>query len=262
MSNIEILEKNYLDTTTLISVSSGTDSAKYLFNRKSVNQYQSSGFNTNTSAVTIGVEFLSAKNIDRIAIQNTNLKNFKVYYNSNAANLFSITSAETGTASWTGNSDTALYLKFATVAATSVFIVATGTMSGGDEKKIGGLWIGANKFTFENNPTAKGLKARLDRRKSSHEMSDGGNATYVFGDSYRADIRLSYQSDTMRDNLKDIYDDKLSFVIATFPTGTSWEGDEIYEVNWDGDFDFKQPATEDWDSGGWSGRIRLRETPK
>ncbi|MCP4648904.1 MAG: hypothetical protein GY853_02320 [PVC group bacterium] len=261
MSNFEILDKSYLNTTTLIAVSSGTDTMSYLFDRTS-KQYQSSGHNTNTSAVTIGIEFLSAKNIDRIILQDHNLKNFNIYYNSNSANLFSITSAETGTASWTGNSDTALYLKFATVAATSVFIVATGTMAGGDEKKIGELWVCSHKFSFEDNPSSSDYKTKLDRRKSSHEMADGGTSVYVFGDSYQSKIKLKHQSDDMRDNFKDIYDDKKSIIVVPYPTGTSWEGNEIYEVNWDGDFEFKQPSGNDYESVGWSGTLNLKETPK
>ena len=60
MSNMEILTTNYLNTTTLVSVASGTDTVSRLFNRNIVNNYYSSdGYDTNTSGVTIGVEFLT-----------------------------------------------------------------------------------------------------------------------------------------------------------------------------------------------------------
>jgi len=262
MSNMEILTTNYLDTTTLISVSSGSDTASYLFNRKLDEYYESSGRNTNTSGITIGVTFASNKNISRIALQGHNFKDFTIYYNSNPANTFGLTNCATTVSDWTQNSSTALYLKFTTINVSSIFILATGTMAGSDEKYIAQLWINDKKFTFENNPDSKGYSPKLNVKEVEHEMSDGGITKYTFGDAFQTGIKLEYQSDTMYSYLYDLYADRQSFVFVPFPTGTSWEGKFIYEVNWIGDFNFIEPAGNNWKSLGWSGQFTVKETPK
>jgi len=265
MSNFEIISQNLLNTTSLISISSGTDSVSYLFDRDSNVQWQSVGENSSTMVVSITVKFPSAKVIDRVVIQNINLKDWSVKgaYNTIFYDWMTITSANTTIANWESNSDTSVYLKFLTaLTLTAIEIKASSTMDASEEKKIGQIWIGEKQFTFANNPTAKDYKAKIDRRKVSHEMSDGGNTVYVFGDSFQTNLKLKYQSDTMRDNLKTLYDTRQPFVFIPYPTGTSWEGNEIYEVNWDGDFDFRQPAGNDYDSLGWSGSMMLKETPK
>ena len=262
MSNMEILTTNYLNTTTLVNVASGTDTVSRLFNRETYNNYyESSGFNTNTSGVTIGVTFVSAQNISRIALQGINFKDFTIYYNSNSANTFTLVSAETTTSDWSGNSATGLYLKFSTISVDSVFIECTGTMAGGDEKHVSQLWIGDTKVVFENNPDYKGYKPAIEIKEVSHEMSDGGTIKYAFGEAFDTKIKLEYQSETMYDNLYSVFRDRQAFVFVPFPTGTSWDGDHIYEVNWIGDFGFPQPSGNDWQSLGYSGQFRLKETP-
>ena len=203
---MEILTTNYLDTTTLVSVESGTDTVDRLFNRDTYNNYyESSGYNTNTAGVTIGVTFISTRNISRIILQGINLKDFTIYYNSNSANTFTLLNAETTTSDWTGNSDTALYLKFATISVDSVWIVATQTTSEGLEKRISQLWIDDVKFVFENNPDFKGYDPDIEIKEVSHEMSDGGTIKYAFGEAYNANIKLENQSKTMHDNFYGIF---------------------------------------------------------
>lgn len=263
MSNMEILTTNYLNTTTLVSVASGTDTVDRLFNRIAEdNYYESSGYATNTAGVTIGISFVVAKSISRIALQGINLKDFSVYYNSNSANTFSITSAETSVSDWSNNSDTSVYLKFDTISVDSVFVVCTATMAGGDEKRISQLWINDKKISFENNPDVGGYKPRLDSKEVVHEMSDGGSTKYVFGEAFESSIKLNYQSQDMYDHLYDLYKAKKTFVFVPFPTGTSWEYDHMYEVNWIGDFNFMQLAGNDWQDLGYTGQFKMEETPK
>ena len=260
MGNFEILKTNYLNTTTLVAVTNGSTTISNLFDRDRSTQFTTVN-NTSTGA-TIGIEFLSSRYIDRIVIQNHNLKSFRVYYNSNSANTFTLTNNETTASLWTGNSDTSTYLTFATIAVTSVFIDATLTSGASeDDKKIGQVWACNREFTFADNPSASDYEAKLKRKRSSHEMSDGGNVTYVFGDTFEAGIKLKYQSGTSRDNFRDLYDNKSSFVFVPFPTGTSWEGKEIYECNWDGNFLLK-PSKNDWKSGGFDIDFRVKDTSK
>ena len=93
-------------------------------------------------------------------------------------------------------------------------------------------------------------------------MSDGGTTKYAFGDAYDAKIKLRFQTQTMYDNLEELFKDRRSFVFVPFPTGTSWEGNHIYEVNWIGDFGFPQPAGNNWQSVGYDGQFRVKESPK
>jgi hypothetical protein len=263
MSNMEILTTNYLNTTTLVSVESGTDTVDRLFNRNTDNNYyESSGYNTNTMGVTIGVTFVSSRSISRIVLQGINLKYFTIYYNSNSANTFTLVDAPTTVSDWLQNSETALYLKFDTISVDSVWIVATQTMSEGYEKQISQFWINGLKFVFENNPDSKGYQPKLNSKEVIHEMSDGGSTKYVFGDAFEAGIKLDYQSQDMYDNFFSLYRERNTFVFTPFPTGTSWEGNHIYEVNWAGDFDFLQPAGNNWREIGYNGELKVKEVPR
>lgn len=258
--NFEFLYANYLDTTTMVKVNNGTSSVQYLFDRDSSKQFSSSGDNDDTTATVIDVEFASAKNIDHIVIQNCNFKDFTVYYNSNTANKFTLLNAETTTSDWTQNSDTSLYLYFSTISVNSISIVASATMVANQEKRCGQLWATRRYYRLVNNPSAREYKALDERKEYVHNMANGGYVTYVIGDKYRADFKIPYISTSERTSLRALYDEKTDFVIAPFPTGTSWT-DDIYAVNWVGDFDFLQPAGNNWAASGWTGSIRVREIP-
>lgn len=259
--DMEFLYKNMYATTTSVYVSTNTDYASYLFDRESSQQYQSSGDNNDATTTTVRVDFTSYKSVDRIALQNINLKSFKMYYNSNSANFFSITSALTGTSQWTQNSSTALYLMLeATISVTSVWIEATATMVANEEKKIGQLWISGQWYQLERNPSSKNYKPTIARKEHKHEMSDGGTATYVIADKFETDIRLKYWSTAGTASLREIYDDYDPAVFVPNPTGTSWDS-KIYEVNWIDDWGFEE-FSDNYKLNGYSGRIRLRETPR
>src|SRR5210317_1155711 len=137
MSNMEFLSLNSVNTTTQITVSTNSNTGRF-FDRRQSEQYISSGDNNDATTTTITIEFTSAQIIDRIALENINWKGFKGYYNSNSANLFSITSADTGTMSYTQNSQTNMYFKLADEkSCTSISFEVTTTMSANEEKKCG-----------------------------------------------------------------------------------------------------------------------------
>lgn len=266
MSTFEICKKSYLNTTTLVTVDSGTDSVYTLFDRNKTVQYSSNGKNDDTSGHTLTVEFPSSKNINRICLQNINLKGFKIYHSSNSANTLTFTStSETTTSIWTGNSSTAMYLMFATVAATSIVIDATTTIDADEEKKIGQLWILEKRLSFERNPTARDFKAKLDSKEYVHELAGGGWARYAVGEYYSADINLKYRTMSETSNLLDIYDDRTEFVFSPFPTGTAWynyQYQQIYECIWIRDFDFYTYQANNFLDAGTKGKLSLRETPR
>ncbi len=265
MSNMEFLRINSLDTTTQITVSTGTNTSRF-FDREYTNQFTSIGDNSDSTTTTIRIDFSSYQDVNRIVLENHNFKSFKIYYNSVSANLFSLTSAATGTAEWTQNSDTSLYLKLeADVSVNSLFIEVTATMAANEEKKIGQLWITKQIFALENNPNAKSYKAQLARTQFEHKMSDGGIANYFIADKYSANIKLNYVSTAEYTNLRNLHNTATSFVFVPFPTSTSWDSDfpngRIYECNWSKGFDFEQYAS-NLTTNGFKGSIRLKETPR
>lgn len=264
MGNFEILSQSFLNTTSMVTLSTGgSTSAQNLFDRDTTVQFQTENGATETTDSWMKVSFSSTKNISRIILQNMNLKDFRIHVSTVTGAYFPLKNGDTIATNWTGNAETTKYLEcFSTIPATAVVVAYKSTIVSEEEKKIGQIWISDEQFTFENNSTAKDYKAKLKRKKVSHEMSDGGNTVYVFGDSFETNLKLKYQSDTMRDNLKILFDTRQPFVFVPYPTGTSWEGNEVYEVNWDGDFEFKQPSGNDYDSLGWSGSMRMKETPK
>jgi hypothetical protein len=91
-------------------------------------------------------------------------------------------------------------------------------------------------------------------------MSDGGTVVYFVQDNFKADIQRQYVDETEYDSLRSLHTLVTPFSFVPFPTGTSWD-DKMYEVNWIGDFDFES-YSENVKDAGYSGSMRLRETPK
>jgi len=259
--NMEFLYVNEINTTSMMSVTTGTDTAQYLFDRRPEKQYQSSGDASDSTATTIDITFSETITTDRILLQNMNLKDFTIYYNATTTNQFVPQNALTATSDWSSNSETSLYLYLSSLTAiTSLSIVASATIVSAQEKKIGQLWINSQITQLPNNPDSKGYKAALPRKEFPHSMSDGGTALYVLQENYKADVKLSYQGSTITSALKDLYDLWSPFVVTPFPTGTSWDS-KTYEVVWVGVWDFEQ-YSDNYITNGTKGILRLRETPK
>lgn len=261
MSRMECLYKNIVNTTSLIYVNNGTANVTYLLDRKDDLQFASVGDNDDNTTTTIRVDFTSSENIDHIAISNCNWKSFKIYYNSNSANVITPIGMATNTSVWQTNSDTYLYIYFATTACQSVFFEVTATMVANEEKKCGDLYIGKRYLQFDQNPSSKGYKVKIQRKEYVHEMANGGWSMYVLDNSYFADIDLDYVPASMTARFWSLYQEDTEFVFVPFPTGTSWNG-QIYEVNWIGEYSFDQPSDNHYSDAGYSGKLKLRETPK
>ena len=262
MGNMEFHYANFVNTTTLITCGSGSTTFGNLFDRKSSTQWVTSGFNNDTTSTVLSVEFPSSKNITTIVLENINLKDVQVYYNSNTANKFSMTTATEGTQTsfWDANSATYLYLDFATTSVDSIQVVASSTIDANEEKKIGELWILEKDLRLTYNPSSKQYMTNFKRKEYVHQMSDGGFATYILSDRFQADIKLNFVSESERDNLRDIHLNWKPYVFIPAPTGTSWDK-QIFEVNWIGTFDFLVYA-DNYRDNGYVGTIRLKESSK
>jgi len=258
MSNFEILTPNICNTTGIMSSYTSAFNTSTLWDRKPLNILSLE----TTAATNFQWAFDTTQTVDRMYLQNINWENFGIWFWTGTTYFNpSLTSAATGTADWAQNSVTSLYLKFASTLTTTRIRILLTSATSGDVRKIGQIYAGQHKFTFANNPSHSQYKAKLSRSKASNQMASGGDLTTVFGDAYNARISMMFQSTTMRDNLKGLYDSATSFVIVPYPTGTSWEGDEAYLVNWVGDFN-KQPAKNEYTSDAWNIDMDLKEVAK
>lgn len=258
--NMECLYQNFVNTTTIITASEGgTSSVANLFDRST--KYFGSGDASDATTTSIRIDFDSTLTVDRIVLENITFKSFSIYYNSNSANYFSLTSAcETQTTNWTTNSTTSLYLIVASATSVkSLFIVGTTTMSANGEKRVGELWVSGQQYQFDINPAAGDYDVRKFRKEYVHEMSDGGTVLYTVANKYRADIKRQYVSEDEHDDLETLHGIWDPFVFVVNPTGTDWDG-RIYEVNWQGEFDFEK-YRDNYRGNGYQGTMRLRETP-
>ena len=259
--NMEFIYSTYFNTTTLCTVNNGTNTVLYMFDQDSNTDFESSGDNSDATTTTIRIDFPDTQTVDRIILRDINFKSFKIYYNSNSANLFSMTGSVTGTSFWTGNSETSLYLICATVTnISSIFIEATATMIADEEKACGEFYISRKYFTMEYNPNAENYNPKFYGKQFSHEMSDGGNIVYYIAKKFQAEIELKYISETEHNNFLDLYNENINFLFSPFPTGTNWDN-KIYNVNWVGDFNFEK-FSDNVKNNGYSGKILLYEVPQ
>src|SRR3990167_4374315 len=166
MARMEFLRTNQLNTTTMATATSGNGSGTYayLFDRNLGLGYVSSGYTTNTVSV-ISVVFGTPVILSHIMLQNHNLRDFRLYYNSTTANSLGIV---------TGNSATSTYLSFASVTVSSVDLQMSGASSTDTERRIGELILTARLVQFDRNPTAKNYDPVRPITRVLHKMPDGG----------------------------------------------------------------------------------------
>jgi hypothetical protein len=248
MAEMEFLKENILNTTTMVSVDSNTGTARYLFDRNTKLGYSSSGYNS-TTATTIIVTFDETTPVSHILLQNHNIKQYNIYYDT--------VTAANSIASATVNSDTSTYLSFNTISAANIKLVLTDTIDGSEEKSIGELVITEKKMVFDRNPNALQYNPFIARKQIAHMMPDGGISLFNIKDKFRAKISLRYITTSFYNNLFSVYDEADPVYFIPFPTATSWDG-KGYPVNWVGEFNFKFAENT---KNNYSGDILLREIP-
>ena len=251
MANMEFLNQNDANTTTVINVDSGTATAQFLIDGNTKLQYSTEGYTSDTSSV-ITFSFASAQVLSQFIIQNHNLKDFRVFYNSATANTF------TPDANVTGNSATSTYFSFASVTVSSVTLQMDSAQTADTERLIGQLIATERRLQFDRNPSTDDFDPVIRKKRIIHRMPDGGVTVYNIRDKYRATINLSFIEETFKDELDELYDSGDPVIFVPFPTTTSWDG-VAHEVVWTNDFDFKH--SDNAKSQGFSGKIRLEETP-
>lgn len=247
---MEIHSANKLNTTTMVSVSYGSDTVRYLFDGNTELKWISVGFSTTLASTTISISFTAATILSHVFLKNHNLQDVTVYYDGTTTNnLFTMT----------GNSAGNTYIAFNSVTVSSIQIACGKTFVANDTRRIGDLALVEKQFTTEKDPSIRDFPYMVDRFQSIHEMPDGGIAVYNMRDNFAAKIKWKFISSTLYGQFFDLFEDAVPFHVVLRPTSTSWDGG-AYEVDWVGAFDFK-PSINNV-SQGYHGTMDLKQTSR
>ena len=256
---MEILDRNYCQTTTQFVVNSNTVTVENLLNPDTNIQYYTDGFDNDATTCSITISFDSTQTVSRIALLQHNWKKFNIYYGGVTANAFAMTStSSTMTSQWINNSETSQYIRCTPVACTSVTFDIYSTQAVNSEKAIGHLMLSDVNVNFSRMPNADSYKPKWDPEQVVHQMSDGGFRLHTVRLKYMADIKLKYVTKAFRDELVEVWRGQNPFLFVPFGTTTSWDA-IAFEAIWPGAFDF-YTYSDDALSSGFSGTISLRET--
>lgn len=255
---MELLKKNFLDTTTQLVVDSNTDLAANLFNRDTSYQYVTSGYGGVTKT-TLRINFMETKTVSRIALLEHNLKAFRMYYNGVTANAFAFTSGDTVTSNYASNSETSQLFQFTPVACTSVSFDLNEAMTP-SEKAIGYMVISEVLHAFDRVAPSKGYKPKIDSIDIVHKLSDGGTRIQKISDKHMATLSYKHISEVETRALKAVWKLSTEMIFVPFGTTTAWD-EIIFPCVWEGMFDFHEYA-DDAIQGGHVGKLNLLETPK
>ena len=256
---MEFLYSNFLDTTTSVQVTSGTDTVAYIFNRDTRYQYATNGYNGATAS-TFRVNFSETKTVSRIALVDHNMKVFRVYYNGATASTFSLLTGATTASNYSTNSETSIYMQATPIACTSVSIDLGEAMVAGAEKVIGYLVVTEVRHSFSRRPSSKGFKIKQDPQDVVHKLSDGGTRIQNISDKFMVNLSYKYISTSERNSLKAIWDSHSELIYVPFGTTTAWDK-VIVPCVWEGAFEFYEYSN-DASVAGFMGKINLLETPK
>lgn len=256
---MEFLERNYILTTTAITVDSNTGTVSNILSRDETLQYTSDGYDDDLTIASVTFDFGSTQTVSRISANGINAKGFDIFYDGVTANTFALTvTADTSTSQWNSNSETALYLKFNTVSCQTITIDMKTTQVANAEKAIGWFVASDVKLSFTRLPKAADYSPLVRKKQVVHELSDGRRRIHSVGRVWSANIGLEYVSDAFRNSLYSVWRDSENFIFVPFGTSSGWDG-FIMPVVWPGDFDFHK-YSDDFAGAGHSGRIRLMET--
>lgn len=256
---MEFLLQNYINTTTQITVTNNTGVASNIFNRDKYAQFYTDGDNFDTTTTTFTFTFDATTSVSRIAILDHNLREYTIFYNGATANTFSFSGGATASSSFSSNSETSQYFRCTTALVSSVTINMKKTMTANQEKLVGLFIISDTLLVMDQIPDSGGYDPKWVTKETVHVLADGGMRVQKISNKWSANLTLDYVNQTLRNNLKDVYDLRTPFIFCPFGTSTSFDGN-IFEAIWVGDFDFYE-YSDNAVSAGFSGSIRLRETP-
>lgn len=256
---MEFLTKNYINTSTMLTVNSNTSTAAYVFSSDPYLQYFSDGLNNDATTASMTITFGSTMPVSRLALLSHNLKSYNLFYNGVTANTFSFSEGATTVSQFTTNSETSQYFRFSTIMCSSITIDMKTTMVANDEKVMSQIIVSDLYFEMSQIPNSQGYTPNKNAKQVSHELSDGGMRIHKVRDKWEVNIKIDYILPTLRNQIKTVYDLRTSFIYCPFGTTTSWDG-ILFDAVWPGDFEFYK-YSDNAATSGFSGSIRLRETP-
>lgn len=258
---MELLAANYVNTTTQIIVNDNTSTYANILNPDFRFQYSSANFANDLTTVTMRIAFSETMTVDRIALCEHNLKDFTLFYNGVTANTFALTTtSDTIASSYSSNSSTSHYFQCTSVDCTSVSIDMKKTITANQNKALGYFVISKKKTNFGGRiPSAQGYDVKSNPMQIRHVMSNGGVRLQTLEDKFEATIRFDYLTTTVRDELKEIFDNHEELIFCPFGTTTGWDT-LIFPCVWVGNFDFFN-YSDNASTAGFSGSINLLETP-
>jgi hypothetical protein len=253
---MELLSQNKAASLTTFSVNTGT--AKYLFDRLDSSFIGSMATTTATTLTATWTD--DGATFDRVVLQNINWKSFSIKNNGTALSL-DTTFNDTSTADFTGNSETSLVLKLVSTTAldTSLIIAVSSNTAASLNHSADQIWFCDLHYTFDQNPTAKDYKPKINRKEYVHRLADGGTAQFVLNSYFEAAMKINFITQSMTTALETVYNLKREISFIPFPTSASWQG-QIFTVIWTGPFDFRYANNNL--TAGYSGSIKLSEAGK
>lgn len=257
---MDFLTANLINTTTQLTVNSNTTVVANLFNRDQFYQYYSDGLNNDLTTCSITITFGATTNVSNIVLSDTNAKQFSVFYNGLTASAFALSDQNTTTSSFTTNTDSNVFLKFPTTAVSSITLDIKTTQVANAEKIVGNLYIGEKYYSLGKIPNSSNYKPSLVPKQIVHQMSDGGQRIHNVRRKFDLSITLDYLSSTEVSSLKTLWELQSAFQFAAFGTSTGWTNPVFFECVWPGSFNFFE-YSDDAISSGFSGNIKLKETP-
>lgn len=250
MRTMEFLTKNLLNTTTMVTVASGTGTVEYLFDRNISVSYTSESNTGNTSSV-MTVTFDNPTVLSRIMLQNHNLKQFRIFRDGATASTF------TPDINVSQNSETSSLFVVNSTTVSSISLQMDDVINS-QERQIGEFYVGDCSVALEYNPDATNYDPKLYRQKIKHTMPDGGTNLYIVANKFQANLSLKFISETIKTGLRNIFNDSDAFYFVPEGTTSGWAG-EAHEVVWANDWDFTY--AENSKTQGHEGKITLEETP-
>ncbi len=257
---MEFLRTNLINTTTQISLTNNTTVVQNIFSRDPFYQYYTENLADDLTTGSITITFDATTNVSRLAMIDTNLKAFNIFYNGVTANTFALTQQATTVSQFTGNADSNVYLKFPTTAVSSITIDMKKTITANQEKVLGLFFISETLYSMGQIPNSSGFDPNLVPKQIVHTLSDGGQRVHNVRKKFSLSMELDYVPAADVSSLRSIFDLEASFQFAAFGTSTSWTNPVFFEAVWPGGFNFFKYSDEAV-GAGFSGKINLKETP-
>jgi hypothetical protein len=199
-NNLRFIDENQIDAdATFVFTSASTALAKYLYDNDRTTQLTSSGSNDATPEV-FTITFTSAKTMDRIFVDNHNIKSGTLKYWNGAAYVdFSSAIA------WSASATTSNFYEFNSVSTLRLQLTMNTTIVVNAEKVVGQLRGFAELGEVATNPSD--FPVSFPEASVMHSTSKGGNVYVFFGSKFRTAMTFSDASDadvTLFETLKNL----------------------------------------------------------